>query len=223
MSKSISVVIPAFNEEEYIAQTIESLKPFPEIKEIILIDDGSTDNTYLWGKKLGATMWRNKKNLGKGAAMNMGASMAQGEIVVFLDADLGYSAREANKLWQPIMLLEADCVIGKFSSKKKPGGLGLVKYLGNWGVKRFGGQEIGAVLSGQRAFSKPALEKVFPFHHGYGAEVGATIRLLKNGFRITEVEVGMEHRETGRNWTGFYHRGRQFQHILRALVQESLE
>lgn len=223
MSADISIVIPAYNEGERIVDTVTALNPYQEIKEIIVIDDGSTDDTGLLAAQAGAMVWTNKQNLGKGASLNIGAALAGGYIIVFLDGDLGQSAREVSKLWQPILVDGADCVIARFPKPGRKGGFGLVKKLAYWGVQRFGGQPVAAVLSGQRAFNRRGLEAIFPIADGYGAEVAATIQLLKKGLRVVEVEVAMTHRETGRDLKGFLHRGKQFQHILKVLAGEALK
>ncbi|HHY60705.1 MAG TPA: glycosyltransferase family 2 protein [Clostridia bacterium] len=221
MTGNISVVIPAYNESNIIRETIKALQTFAEIREVIVVDDGSTDGTAGQAGEMGVLVWRHRRNLGKGAALNTGAALASGDIIVFLDADLGSSAREAYKLWEPVLAGEADCIIARFPRARQAGGFGLVKKLAQWGVTYLGGAAVPAVLSGQRALTRAALEAIFPLPGGYGAEVGATIRLLRRGYRIKEVEVSMKHRETGRNWAGFYHRGRQFGHILKALAREA--
>lgn len=223
MKGHISIIIPAYNESHTIRDTINALHRFPEIKEIIVIDDGSTDNTSDCAGEAGAFIWKHNRNLGKGAALNTGSALATGNVIVFLDGDLGSSAGEAYKLWKPVVAGEADCVIAHFPKASKKGGFGLVKRLAQWGVYHFGGTIISAALSGQRALSRPALEAIFPLSDGYGAEVGATIQLLKKGYRIKEVEVMMTHRETGRDWAGFRHRGKQFGHIVKTLAKEALK
>ncbi|HHW06546.1 MAG TPA: glycosyltransferase family 2 protein [Clostridia bacterium] len=222
MQGNISIVIPAYNEAGSIRETIQALREFPEIKEIIVVDDGSRDHTAQYARQEGATVWQHSRNLGKGAALNTGSALSTGDVIVFLDGDLGSSAREACKLWQPVLAGEADCVIARFPKAKRKGGFGLVKRLAQWGVTRIGGTPVQAVLSGQRAMTRKALEAIFPWPDGFGAEMGATIRLLKQGYRLKEVEVAMEHRETGRDWAGFCHRGRQFGHIMKTLAKEAL-
>lgn len=222
MSGNVSIIIPAFNESGTIENTIKALQRFQEVKEIIVVDDGSTDNTFECAGKVGAFVWKHRRNLGKGAALNTGSALATGDVIVFLDGDLGSSAGEAYKLWKPVVAGEADCTIAHFPKANKKGGFGLVKRLAQWGVYYFGGTIISATLSGQRALSRPALEAIFPLPDGYGAEVGATIQLLKKGYRIQEIEVDMTHRETGRDWAGFRHRGRQFGHIIKTLAKEAL-
>lgn len=223
MAGQISVVIPAFNESMRISATVEALRGHREIREILVIDDGSTDGTGTLAAAAGAQVWTNTGNLGKGASLNIGAALSTGQVVVFLDADLGETAREAALLWEPILADRADCAIARLPKAKQKGGFGLVKRLAHWGVERYGGKGISAVLSGQRAFNRRALEAVFPLAAGYGAEVAATIRLLQRGFRVVEVDLAMTHRETGRDLKGFLHRGRQFHHILKVLAGEALK
>ncbi len=89
-SPTISVVIPAFNEEKYIGETINSVlqSDYPKDKlEVIVVDDGSTDDTYKEAAKYGVQIIRHAKNLGRGKALETGVKYASGEIVVFLDAD----------------------------------------------------------------------------------------------------------------------------------------
>ncbi|NLC76605.1 MAG: glycosyltransferase family 2 protein [Clostridia bacterium] len=223
MVAPVSVVIPAYNESLLIRETVGALRNFQEILEILVIDDGSTDDTGTVAAAVGAAVWSNHENLGKGASLNIGAALARGKVILFLDADLGETAREAARLWEPILLEQADCAIARFPKARQKSGFGLVKKLAHWGVQHYGGQRIAAVLSGQRAFNRRALEAIFPLAYGYGAEVAATIRLLQKGFRIVEVDLAMSHRETGRDLKGFLHRGRQFHHILRVLAGEALK
>lgn len=92
---SVSIIIPAYNEEETIARTIESAisLDYPKSKiEIIVIDDGSKDRTYESAKKFESSKKRKirvftKSNGGKGSALNLGISKAKGEIIITMDAD----------------------------------------------------------------------------------------------------------------------------------------
>jgi len=218
----VSIIIPAFNEACYITNTIKAVKFYPEVKEVIVIDDGSLDDTKENAIAAGAIVHSNPYNLGKGASLNIGCSMANGEVIMFLDGDLGFAAWEARKLWEVILRNEADCAIAKFPKSNGAGGFGLTKALAKWGVSYFGGQNLATVLSGQRAFNRVALKAILPLDNGFGAEVKASIDLLKKGLRIKEIDVLMTHRESGRDMAGFLHRGKQFRHILKLLASEAL-
>ncbi|AAM24531.1 Glycosyltransferases involved in cell wall biogenesis [Caldanaerobacter subterraneus subsp. tengcongensis MB4] len=218
MNKKVSVLIPAYNEQDKIIDTIKGLEVVKEVDEVIVINDGSTDQTAERAKKAGAKLVNMKENMGKAAALREGLKYAKNDIVVFLDADVGLTSREVEKLIKPVFLDEADVVIAKFPKTPVKGGFGLVKSLARKGVKYFTGKEIESVLSGQRAFKREVLESLDTFYKGFGIEVGMTIDILQKGYRVKEVEVNMTHSFTGRNLKGFLHRGRQFWDILKVLL-----
>jgi glycosyltransferase involved in cell wall biosynthesis len=217
--KNVSVVIPAYNEEKYIMDTIRALKTIDLIQEIIVVDDGSVDNTAFLAYKNGARVIKLNKNYGKGKALNIGCLNCNNDIIAFIDADLGSSAVEVAKLLKPIIDGIADMTIATFPKPSKKGGFGFVKALANISIAVNGGKKLLAPLSGQRVLNKKALEALFPFAEGYGVEVIANIKAIKNGVTIKEVETSMYHRETGRNIFGFKHRSRQFLQILISLLK----
>jgi len=102
---SVSIIIPAFNEEKVIEKTIKNVKKlvYPRKKEIIVIDDGSTDKTYKIVKRIKGIKIFRKKNGGKANALNFGLKRARGEIVVCVDAD---SYPEENALLKTIPFFE---------------------------------------------------------------------------------------------------------------------
>ncbi|MDU2198112.1 MAG: glycosyltransferase, partial [Peptostreptococcaceae bacterium] len=131
MNPYISMIIPAYNEEVKIKDTLESIKGIKEINEIIVVDDGSTDKTTKIASEIKSekiVVLKLDKNRGKGYALNYGLKIAMknAEIIGFLDADLGSSANDVKKLIDPILNDEADVVIAKFPPAKKKGGLGFV-------------------------------------------------------------------------------------------------
>lgn len=228
MNPYISIIIPAYNEENKIKDTLEYIINIDEINEVIVVDDGSSDNT----EKVASSIKNDKlkvfkldRNRGKGYALNYGLDIAMknADIIGFLDGDLGSSSSEVKKLIDPILSNEADVIIAKFPPAKKKGGLGFVKGLAKESVLEMTGVELDATLSGQRLFKKEVLKifKEIPF--GYGVEVGMTIDILKHGYKIKEVLVNMTHSETGRDLKGFIHRGKQYYHIKKVLRQKKKE
>jgi len=214
-----SVIIPAFNEEGRIGATVRAVRRIPEVVEVIVVNDGSTDATEKEARQAGARVLNMPGNSGKGAALNRGVRAAAAEIVVLLDGDLGATAGEARKLIRPILDDEADMTIARFPPPRRKGGFGLVKGLAARGIYYFTGLKMQSPISGQRALKREALPYVFPVAGGYGAEVGMTIAAARAGFRILEVPVLMGHRETGRDLKGFIHRGRQFRDIALTLLK----
>lgn len=208
--KTISVVIPAYNEEERVGLTIASVRSVSGVKQVIVVDDGSIDRTSAVAAEAGALVIRSEKNRGKGEALNLGLKEATGDILLLLDADLGRSAAEAGKIAEPVLRGQADLAIGRFTSRKK-GGFGLVLTFARMAVRQMTGLTIQAPLSGQRALNRKALEALGGrVASGFGVEVAMLIDLARKGLVIREVPVDMEHRETGRDLFGFLHRGRQF-------------
>lgn len=164
--------------------------------------------------------------MGKGYVLNYGLQKIlkeNFEIISFVDADLMESAKEFVKLFEPIEKNIADVTIALFPRAKRKGGFGLVKGLAKNGIKLYTGEEIFSGISGQRAFKREVLESLKTIPSGYAVEVGMTIDILRKGFRIKEVPVNMTHNETGRNIQGFKHRGKQFFHILKILIQKGFQ
>src|ERR1043166_4278720 len=97
----ISVLIPAYNEALRIADTVAAVRTFAwedQACEIIVVDDGSSDDTAQRAQEAGADVVYRQANRGKGAALQVALALAQGEFLLLLDADLGSSAQEAQAL-----------------------------------------------------------------------------------------------------------------------------
>ncbi|MEW5953042.1 MAG: glycosyltransferase family 2 protein [Bacillota bacterium] len=222
-AKRISAIVPAYNEESRIGMTLGALKGLGLIDEIVVVDDASKDNTAGIARAHQVVVYTLPENCGKGGALTWGAARVSGDIIALLDADLGETAAEAEKLIRPVLAGEADMTIARFPPARRKGGFGLVKGLAGRGIKMLGGLEAHSPLSGQRAMTREVMERVLPFASGYGVEVGLTVRVARMGYRITEVPVNMTHNETGRDLKGFLHRGRQFWHVARELVTAALK
>lgn len=216
---TVTAIIPAYNEEARIAVTILALRTVSGLDQIIVVDDGSTDSTAAAAESAGADVLVLERNLGKGGAMNAGARAAAGDVLLFLDADLGGTAAEAGKLLEPVLNGDADMTIAQFhSGTEKGGGFGLAVGLARIGIRFFTGRKMRSPLSGQRALRKEVWEKVGGIAPGFGAEVALTIDTVKCGFRVVEVAVEMTHRVTRRDWNGIRHRARQFADIAKSLI-----
>lgn len=215
----ISVLVPAFNEESRIFQTVSAIRQDSRVDEVIVVDDGSTDATIAEAERAGAFVIRSPKNQGKGGALNLGIPSVRGDVIALLDADLGSSAKEVSKLLDPILQNKADLTIGRFPPAKKKGGFGFVVGLARKGVRTLTGLDLHAPLSGQRAMRRKVLEAMGQFESGFGVEVGMIVDLSRKGYIIREVPVQMTHAETGRDIAGFLHRGRQFWDVLRVLLK----
>ncbi|MFS2293897.1 MAG: glycosyltransferase family 2 protein [Actinomadura sp.] len=224
--QDVAVIIPAKDEADRIAATVKAAQELPGADLIVVVDDGSSDGTAQVACEAGAKVVRHSRNRGKGAAMESGAEAVrllddgrdQPRHLLFLDADLAETAREAAPLTEPVRAGEADMTIAVFTTRVKLGGHGFVVRLSRDGIRRATGWEAAAPLSGQRCLTRAAFDAALPLAPGFGVETALTIDLLRQGFRVREVEVPLAHRATGTDWRSQLHRARQFRDVARALA-----
>jgi len=215
--KKVSVVVPAYNEASRIASTLQAIQSNVPCDEIIVVDDGSTDDTAAISKKLSTTVIRLSKNQGKGAALMRGWEASSGNIILTLDGDLQESASRATHLLTPVLQGECDMAIAILPSPTQKAGFGLAKGLAQKGLKLLTGLHFAAPLSGQRAFKREVLHTVGKLDRGFGVEVALTVGAIRAGHHIMEIPVAFSHRQTGNDLQGFMHRGKEFLAISRAL------
>lgn len=217
----VFTLVPAFNEGERIAATVAAVKDLSD--SLLVVDDGSTDATTELARAAGAKVLALGENLGKGTALDAGLAVAGDEwdVLLMLDGDLGASAHEAELLLEPVRARETDMAIAGFPPPAGKAGFGLVKDLARKGIHEMGDASFAATapLSGQRAMTRECVGVVTPFAFGYGVEVALTIRALRAGLKVIEVPTTMSHAATGRDVSGFLHRGRQYLHVRRALTK----
>ena len=214
----ISAVIPAYNEEDRIEETVRALAQSGLADEIVVVDDASTDHTYRVAAATGAKVVHLRRRRGKRGAQDAGARAAHGNYLLFLDADLGATAANAGPLIEPVLNGECDMTIGVLPSQAgKGGGFGLVVGLARYGIFRITGQIMEAPLSGQRAMRRAVWARARGVARGFGSEVALTIDALRSGYSVMEVPVNMSHRVTGNDLQGILHRARQFWDVGRAL------
>lgn len=217
----IVVLIPACNEATTIGFTVRAVLDTGIVDEVVVIDDGSNDKTSEVALNQGAKVIRNASRSGKGSALNVGIESVSEEdvsIIVFLDADLGYSASEVTKIIRPVLDGNADMCVGGFNKKAGDGGFGIVKKTAAKGIAMLTGCKFDWPLSGQRAMRMDCLEKIAPVASGFGVEVALTIDWMQAGFSIKEVLTDMTHRDLGRTFSGFFHRGIQFVNVVRVIA-----
>jgi glycosyltransferase involved in cell wall biosynthesis len=113
MEKLVSVIIPAYNESRGIARVIRIIRSSPLIGEIIVIDDGSSDDTSHKALRSGVRVITFPRNKGKGCAMQIGVRKAKNDTILFCDADMyGFSQESIEKIVSPVLFGEKDMAIG---------------------------------------------------------------------------------------------------------------
>lgn len=225
----IAAIIPAKNEEQRLAATIEAVRKVAGIELIVVVDDGSTDATAAVARKAGAMLAAHPSSRGKGAAMATGVKTLRqagvdNHLLVFLDADLGESAVHTDALIAPVVSGEAAMSIAVLPrATGDVGGHGFVMALARDGIKQATGREVVAPLSGQRCLTPAAYVAAEPLATGWGVEVGMTIDVLRAGMDVVEVDVPFGHRVTGHDLGAQIHRAKQWRDVARALAARKIK
>lgn len=210
----VVAVVPAKDRADSVGATVASLS----VDEVLVVDDGSRDDTAASARGAGARVLRLPSNVGKGGAVTAGVRAApEADVYLLVDADVGDTAAVAGALLEPVLAGRADMTIGVLPPAEGRGGFGRVRALAAAGIRRACGFSARAPLSGQRAVRGELLRSLLPLADRFGLEVGLTIDAARAGARVEEVDVPMEHRHTGRTVAGFRHRARQGVDVVRAL------
>jgi len=191
----LSVIIPVYNEVETILEVIKRVKEAPFEKEIIVVDDGSTDGTahILEENRQGLTVLSNEKNSGKGAAIRAALPHVMGDVVIIQDADLEYNPSEYPHLIAPILEGVADVVYGS----RFQGGTHRVLYfwhaVGNKLITTLSNMLTDLNLSdmetGYKAFRAEVLRGIKIESNRFGFEPEITAKISKMGCRIYEIPI----------------------------------
>lgn len=188
---SISVVIPCFNEEIGIQETIKTMPDF--IDEILVVDNNCTDNTAQVARKMGAKIVFEAEK-GYGSAYKAGIPLAQGDIIVTMDGDASYLGNQIEKLINPIVGEDFDFVSGNRLLRANRSGLPLPNLFGNlvlsWVIRIFFGGNIKDSQSGMWAFKKDIYPKLHLVSDGMAFSEEIKIEATKNkDVKVKEVSI----------------------------------
>ncbi len=193
----LSVVIPVFNERATLHELLRRVRMSPVDKEIILVDDGSTDGTREVLEELrgepGIEVLLHPENRGKGAAVRTGFARARGHVVIIQDADLEYDPSEYPRLLAPIQAGQADAVFGS----RFAGGAARVLYfwhrLGNGFLTLLSNFATDVNLTDMetcyKAVRRDLLQSLVLTQERFGIEPELTAKLARAGARIYEIPV----------------------------------
>jgi len=216
MAPDTAVIVTAHNEADRLPATLQALAAaFPGAR-ILVADDGSTDGGAEVAATHGAEVVRSERNIGKGGVATLAAQrllpLATGPeprpVILLCDGDLATSADQLVRLVEEVREGRADLAVAAFA-KRVGGGFGWALGFARWTIRRRCGYEASAPISGQRALRAEVLPAVVPFAPRFGMEIGMTIDAVRAGFRVSEIELPLAHRATGKTLRGFLHRGRQ--------------
>ena len=189
--QKVSVIIPAYNEEDTVAKVVEVVRNVSFVDEIIVVNDGSSDKTEEEAIKAGAIVINHETNKGKGEALYTGYKQAECDVIAFIDADIyNLTSKKVESMIMPILLGDAEITKTKFSRVS-----GRVTELTAKPLLNFFFPEISfeQPLSGQFAARKNTLRKI-NFEKDYGVDVGIVIDADVLGISIMEIDIGeIEH------------------------------
>lgn len=198
----ISVIVPVYNEEKIILNSLKKLNFFLskhfEDYEIIAINDGSTDNTLKILKSLNfIKLLSHKKNQGKGFAVKKGILNSSGDFVIYTDADLSYSPKDILRAFKLAKQKKADCIFGKRINLKKdyPVLRRLASFWFSFFARIFLNLEIKDPQCGFKGFSKIAAKIIFSDLKTYGFAFDSEVAYAakKHNFSTVEIPLRFSH------------------------------
>lgn len=202
----LSIIIPVYNEEKTILKVVNEIKKtkLKISKEIIIVDDFSTDRTRNMLKKIkdsSIKIFYHKNNQGKGAAIRTGLENSTGDIILIQDADLEYSPKEYGKLLEPILKNKTKVVYGSRMNiiKANLDKMYKVHYIGNvfltFVTNALYGSKITDMETGYKVFRKNVLNDINLRAKRFDFEPEITAKILKRGYKIYEIPIGFNARE----------------------------
>jgi glycosyltransferase involved in cell wall biosynthesis len=209
----LSIVVPVYNEESTVKQILRKLveAKLPIEKEIIVVDDGSRDESgklvkdFIAKHQHVSIKYYYKRNGGKGSALRLGFTKCTGDIITIQDADLEYDPSEYSKLLAPILSGQTQVVYGSRYLEKKGHfekihhATYLVHLVGNWGLSKIVSLVFATNITDMetcyKMFTREVLKRMKLRAKKFEIEPEITAKILKNGYKIREIRIAYKSRD----------------------------
>ncbi len=193
----LSIVIPVYNEPVTVFEIVNRVRALPISKQILVVDDGSTDGTSERLEQLSGLadveVLRHAVNRGKGAALQTGFRLAQGRFVIVQDADLEYDPQDILRVIAPLQAGESDVVYGSRYLENATQDPSALHRLGNWALTTMSnvltGQKLTDMETCYKAFRRELLQQIKIEQDRFGFEPEITAKLAHRGVTIREVGI----------------------------------
>jgi glycosyltransferase involved in cell wall biosynthesis len=210
----ISVIVPAYNESQSIGQVINSVKTLYPDFEIIVVDDGSSDDTASVAKDAGALVYSHPYNIGNGAAIKSGIRHASGDILVFMDGDGQHDPSDIDKMLHHFP--DYDMVVAARPLREQASlGRALGNKIYNWLGSYVAKFTIPDLTSGFRAIkSDIARHFLYLLPNTYSYPTTLTLGLLRSGRGVKYIPIEVQNRTTGKSRINLFRDGVRFFMII---------
>jgi len=196
---TVSVIMPACNEAETIGALVSRIKELYPDFEVVVINDGSSDNTAEVAKNAGAHVYSHPYNIGNGAAIKSGIRVASGDVLVFMDADGQHDPADIAGLLK--YMPDYDMVVGARSVRDQASvGRAIGNKLYNWLASYVAKFQIRDLTSGYRAVkSKIARSLLYLIPNTYSYPTTLTLCILRSGWALKYIPIKIKRRMTGKS------------------------
>ena len=206
----VSIIIPAYNEAQTIGDVVAKIMSLYPDFEIIVVNDGSTDDTGAVAKAAGALVYSHPHNIGNGAAVKSGIRFASGKILVFMDGDGQHEPKEIATLLKYIP--EFEMVVGaRPKGYQASWGRGLANKIYNWLASYVANFPVQDLTSGFRAVkSEIARNFLYLFPNTYSYPTTITLSVLRSGRSVKYVPINTQRRKKGKSKIKVFRDGIRF-------------
>jgi len=206
----VSIIIPAYNEAQTIGDVVAKIMSLYPDFEIIVVNDGSTDDTAAVAKAAGALVYSHPHNIGNGAAVKSGIRFASGKILVFMDGDGQHEPKEIATLLKYIP--EFEMVVGaRPKGYHASWGRGLANKIYNWLASYVAKFPVQDLTSGFRAVkSEIARNFLYLFPNTYSYPTTITLSVLRSGRSVKYVPINTQRRKKGKSKIKVFRDGIRF-------------